>query len=204
MSYRKSAPLERWFGERRRTIAVLAQGHAAVGGLGRPGPPLAISRPLAHAYIIVMLREFQAFARDLHDISVECLVTASGAARFLHPMLTEGLIGGRALDRGNATQAAIKNDFKRIGLVPINIGVHNKRWSGPDGGDKAIFDVLVELRNALGHGNEVALDLLISTGRANDTLTWARDKRPVLNRYARALDRIVWDHLVKTIGSEPW
>ena len=179
-------------------------GHASVGAVSGPGRPLELSKPIAHAYVIVMLREFQAFARDLHDVAVQSLVTASGVDEAFRPIMIEGITGGRQLDRGNATQSAIKSDFKRIGLAAIDIQAHNDGWSSGDPKDSATFDALVELRNAVGHGNEVALKTLIGSRRARDTVSWARDRRPVLNRYSKALDRIVWDHLMKTTGSEPW
>ena len=183
---------------------MLAVGHARVGEVAGPGRPLDLSKPLAHAYVIVMLREFQAFARDLHDVAVQALVAASGVDEAFRPMLIEGITGGRNLDRGNATQAAIKSDFKRIGLVRLDVGEHNKRWSSGQAKDSTTFDTLLQLRNAVGHGNELALRSLINSGEAQDTVSWARGKRPVLNRYARALDRIVWDHLLESTGSEPW
>lgn len=204
MSYRRSGPVKRWRGARTETIRVLAEGHASVGGVTGRGRPLDISKPLAHGYIIVMLREFQGFVRDLHDLAAERLVTASGAGAAYTPLLIEGLTSGRAIDRGNATHDAIKKDLGRLGISAVNIGRHNRRWVQPGGTDSKTFNALIQLRNALGHGNETQLRALIASGEAKDSVTWARNKLPVLNRYASALDRIVWDYLVKTTGSEPW
>lgn len=204
MTYQRSAPLDRWLNDRRQTIDAVASGHAAVGEVTGPRRPLALSRPLAHAYVIVMLREFQAFVRDLHDLAVQVVVFQSVAAARFRPLLIGGLTSGRSLDRGNATQAVIKADFKRIGLTPIDIGAHDHRWSAKGSPDSSTFEVLVQLRNALGHGNEVDLNRLTTSGEAKDTISWARRRRPVLNRYARALDKVVWDHLETTIGREPW
>ena len=204
MPYRQSAPLQRWLDQRAQTIDVLAEGHARVGGVSGPGRPLDVSKPLAHAYVIVMLREFQAFVRDLHDLAAEHLVTASAALLAYRPLLIEGLTKGRSLDRGNATPSAIKSDFGRLGLTTIDIGTYNTRWVGVGGEDSKSFELLLRLRNALGHGNETELRTLIASGDVKDSISWARSRRPVLNRYARALDHIVWDHLQKTTGSEPW
>lgn len=204
MAYRPSAPLLRWRGERTETIKVLADGHARVGGVSGRGRPLDVSKPLAHGYIIVMLREFQGFVRDLHDLAVDRLVAASDANPRCTPLLIEGLTRGRVIDRGNATQGAIKGDFGRIGIPPIDIKAHNHRWASPGGSDSRTFDALVELRNALAHGNEIQLRRLVSSGEVKDSVSWARKQLPVLNRYARALDRIVWDHLLSKTGLEPW
>lgn len=205
MSYRRSEPLTRWLEERATTIATLAAGHASVGGVtNRVGRPLDVSKPLAHGYIIVMLREFQAFVRDLHDLAAVSLVSASSASATYEAILIEGLTKDRAIDRGNATGRSIKQDFGRLGITPINISAHNSRWVQPGGTDAGTFDVLIQLRNALGHGNESELKKLVDNGRAKDNVSWARQRIPVLNRYARALDRLVWDHLSKTTGKEPW
>lgn len=37
-----------------------------------------------------------------------------------------------------------------------------------------------------------------------DTVTWARSRLPGLDRTARALDRLVWDHVVEMFKTEPW
>lgn len=113
------------------------------------------------------------------------------------------MTGGRAIDRGNATNGNVKNDFGRIGITPFDMNAYNDRWSNA-GNDGEMFGALLRLRNALGHGNEAELRTLIASGTVKDTVSWARGRLPVLNRYARALDRMVWDHLIRTTGSEPW
>jgi hypothetical protein len=150
-----------------------------------------------------MLREFQGFVRDLHDLAAGILVASSGTTAQFEPLLIEGLIKGRGMDRGNATEATIKGDFSRLGVTPIDISSRNPSWTSP-GTDCASFSALIELRNALGHGNETQLQSLIASGRANDSGSWARNRLPVLNRYARALDHIVWDYLETTTGTDPW
>lgn len=166
-----------------------------------PGRPKDASKPLAHAYVIGMLSEFQGFVRDLHDLAVERVVSASGAASSFAPILIDGMTAGRGIDRGNATTPTVKADFARIGLSPLNLSVHNSRWSS---GDATEFDLLVRLRNALGHANEAELRALLASGSVKDTVSWARARLPLLNRYVTALDKLVWDHLVKATGKEPW
>jgi hypothetical protein len=65
--YSRSFPLSRWLGGRREAIEALAQAHAHLGEVDGPGRPLEIGRPVAHAYVLRVVAEFQAFARDLHD-----------------------------------------------------------------------------------------------------------------------------------------
>lgn len=132
MAYRPSEPLKRWRGSRANTIAVLASGHAQVGKVTGPGRPLDVSKPLAHAYVIAVLGEFQGFVRDLHDLAVERLVAGSGATASFVPLLIDGVTAGRGIDRGNATHATIRSDFARLGLNPFTIGTHNPRWATGD------------------------------------------------------------------------
>jgi hypothetical protein len=199
--YKPSEPRRRWASDRLARIDVLATGHASVSGVAGPGRPKDASKPLAHAYIIGMLSEFQGFVRDLHDLAVERVVSASGAASTFAPILIDGMTAGRGIDRGNATTPTVKSDFARIGLSPLNPALHNSRWSK---GDSAEFDLLVRLRNALGHGNETELRALLAGGAVKDTVSWARARLPLINRYVRALDKLVWNHLVRATGKEPW
>ncbi len=153
-----------------------------------PGRPKDASKPLAHAYIIGMFSEFQGFVRDLHDLAVERVVSASGAGPTFAPILIDGMTAGRGIDRGNATTPTMKSDFARIELSPLNLALHNGRWSK---GDSVEFDLLVRLRNALRHGNESELRALLAGGAVKDTVSWARARLPLLNRYVRALDKLV-------------
>jgi len=57
--------------------------------------------------------------------------------------------------------------------------------------------------NALAHGNQRQVDEYRRQGRS-DTVTWGRGQLPVLNRAARGLDSIVWDHLLSETGAAPW
>lgn len=59
------------------------------------------------------------------------------------------------------------------------------------------------LRNALAHGNERQLERLRQRG-VMDTVSWARNRLPGLNRTAKALDRSMWDHVRETFGVRPW
>lgn len=110
------------------------------------------------------------------------------------PLLTEGLTGGRGIDRGNATHSTVQEDFKRLGLTGLAMRDRNSRWTQPGGNDGKVFGALVDLRNVLAHGNDAELRRLLSEGVVRDSVSWIRGKLPVLNRYAKTLDRVVWDH----------
>lgn len=202
MPYVTSEPLRRWLGPRREAIDKVAEGHARVGDLTGPGRPLDASKPLAHAYALVIVSQFQGFIRDMHDLAVERLLSASGATANFLPLLTEGIVNARRIDRGNPTHGNVTSDFASIGLSPFNMAARNARWATP--GDAEQFTHLMTLRNALAHGNDDDLRSLLLRGGAQDTVSWARGQLPVLNRYARALDHMVWDHLRATTGRAPW
>lgn len=207
MAYTASFPRERWEGQRRDAIAMLASAHATMGEIDGPGRPLEIGRPVAHAYILRVVAEFQAFTRDLHDLAAEKLVELSGTESRHRPMLTTAITEGRQIDRGNADLRALQSDFKRLGLSGLRgkIATRNGRWDKAQRrrGDRAYFEDLIELRNCLAHGNQSQLDRLRARG-VPDSVTWARRQLPALDRTARALDLAVWDHLTATFATDPW
>lgn len=178
-----------------------------MGEVDGPGRPLEIGRPIAHAYVLRVVAEFQAFARDLHDLAVEKIVELSGTAVEHRPMLTTAATEGRHIDRGNADLRSLGNDFKRIGLSGLStkLAARSGYWKSSTRrrGDHAHYRDLIELRNCLAHGNQRQLDGLRTRG-VPDTVTWARSRLPGLDRTAGALDRVVWDHLTTTFATDPW
>ena len=186
---------------------MLAQAHAQLGEVDGPGRPLEFGRPVAHAYVLRVVAEFQAFARDLHDLAAESMVRMSGVGANSQAMLIAAATLGRMIDRGNADLRSLEQDFRRIGISGINsrIASLSARWTPATTwrGDRAYYQDLIELRNALAHGNQQQLDRLRSKG-VLDTVSWARDRLPGLGRTARALDRVVWDHLHSAFGRNPW
>jgi hypothetical protein len=205
--YSRSFPLGRWLGPRREAIDALAQAHAQLGEVDGPGRPLEIGRPVAHAYVLRVVAEFQAFARDLHDLAAETMVRMSGAGAGSQAMLIAAATVGRMIDRGNADLRSLEQDFRRVGISGISsrIASHSVRWSSDQSrrGDQAYYQDLIELRNALAHGNQQQLDRLRYRG-VLDTMSWARGRLPGLGRTARALDHVVWDHLHSVFGRNPW
>jgi len=206
VAYTRSIPLTQWLGSRRTAIVTLAEAHAVMGEVDGPGRPREIGRPIGHAYVLRVVAEFQAFVRDLHDLAAERVVNLATSQAQYRALLIGAATEGRLIDRGNADLRSIEQDVQRLGIGGLNgkIGALNSRWAHPSGrGDRAYYQDLIELRNALAHGNQVQLDRLRARGIA-DTVTWARARLPGLDRTGKALDRIVWNHLVSTFGREPW
>jgi hypothetical protein len=176
-----------------------------LGEVDGPGRPLELGRPVGHAYILRVVAEFQGFVRDLHNLGVEKLVDLSNPDPPYRALLAPAQ--GRLIDRGNADARTIESDFRRLGISGFRSRLRalSPKWDQPPGRrtDQADYQALIELRNALAHGNQGQLDRLRARGVA-DTITWTRARLPGLNRTARALDRLVWDHMVTTFGQEPW
>ena len=199
-------PLRAWTGQRREAIVTLAQAHASIGEVDGPGRPRQVGRPLAHAYILRVVAEFQAYCRDLHDLAAERVVDLAVPEVSYRPLLVAAATEGRLIDRGNAGVRSLEQDFRRVGIrgLKAEIKGRNRRWHPRSGrGDDALYQDLIELRNALAHGNQGQLDRLRTRGVA-DTVTWARARLPGLDRTARALDRVVWDHVKAIFNTEPW
>jgi hypothetical protein len=146
--YSRSFPLGRWLGSRREAIEALAQAHAHLGEVDGPGRPLEIGRPVAHAYVLRVVAEFQAFARDLHDLAVETIVRMSGAGATSQAVLVAAATLGRMIDRGNADLRSLEQDFRRIGNSGISgrIASRSARWSATSAwrGDRAYYQDLIE------------------------------------------------------------
>ncbi|HEY4377955.1 MAG TPA: hypothetical protein VGM93_12390, partial [Acidimicrobiales bacterium] len=159
MAYTASFPRQRWLTDRREAIDILAQAHAQIGELDGRGRPLEVGRPVAHAYVVRVVAEFQAFARDLHDLGAEVLVTGAEPRPGFTALLTGAATEGRLIDRGNADLRTLQSDFRRLGIRGLNghIEAANAYWAKRDNptrrGDKAFYGDLIQLRNALAHGN---------------------------------------------------
>jgi hypothetical protein len=205
VAYRRSVPLERWLGDRRAAINTLAAAHASMGEVDGPGRPLEIGRPLGHAYILRTVAEFQGFVRDVHDLAVQRLVELAGVDTKYVTVITEAASTGRQIDAGNPTLRNLQTDFRRIGVAELQkkLSMANAKWAQPGGTDKETYEILIKMRNSLAHGNQGELDILRGQG-LSDTVSWTRQRLPSLNRIARALDHVVWDHLKQLFGLEPW
>ncbi|HYI60211.1 MAG TPA: hypothetical protein VEW93_00230 [Acidimicrobiales bacterium] len=155
------------------------------------------------------MAEFQAFTRDLHDLGAELLVMGSGSRPDFTALLVSAVTEGRQMNRSNSDLNTLRSDFRRLGIQGLNgrLEAANGHWATRRKprrrGDKAYYEDLIRLRNALAHGNQSDLDRLRREG-VLDTVSWGRARLPGLDRTAKALDRVVWEHLRTTFGAEPW
>ncbi len=205
MGYYPSIPLRSWLGARRQTIDTLAAAHGAMGEVGGPGRPREIGRAVAHAYVLRVVAEFQAFVRDLHDLAAERMIELAQPQAQFRPLLIAAATEGRFIDRGNADVRSVEQDFRRLGIAGLNgrLQVRNDRWARQNGrGDRAVYQELIELRNALPREPGPARPAAPPRrGRHCDMGT----ANPSGAQSRRAcLDRTVWDHLRETFKSDPW
>lgn len=119
------------------------------------------------------------------------MIRRSGDGVSSQAMLIAAATLGRMIDRGKADLRSLEQGFRRIGISGISgrIASLSARWSPAMAwrGDQAFYQDLIELRNALAHGNQQQLDRLRARG-VLDMVSWARDRLPGLDRTARALD----------------
>lgn len=204
MTYSRSVVLQQWLTTRRDRIDRIEEAHSVIGQVSGPGRPLELGKPLAHAYIIRVVAEFQGFARDLYDLAIEQLVVAAEPRTELAPLLVAAATRGRSMDAGNPTLTTLRTDFSRLGIrnLEAKISSISPGWVA-NGSDRTKFSAILEMRNALAHGNQRQVEELRRQGR-QDTVTWAKGQLPAANRLARALDRVVFDQLTAKTGAQPW
>ena len=201
MAYRRSYPLRKFLSDAPASISTLVAAHRYVAEIQGAGRPAETGRRLGHAYALLLVADFQTCVRGLHDLTADALVEESGADFRFGPALVTAATYGRWIDRGNAGFESIRQDFRRLGIEELKTKMD--RYSKSPKDDRRDLQELISLRNALAHGNEQELGDLRRQGIA-DTRTWASERRAGLNRFARALDHVVWDHLRDVFGSDPW
>lgn len=195
MPYSRSKALVRWFGSRR--TAIRAVQHARI----------ADERLVAQAYVVRVVADFQAFVRELHELGAKQLVRLAQPRAEQHNLLVDAALHGRTIARGNPALRNLVSDFQALGISNLDERLRqaSPRWRSAPGrrGDRAAYGDLLELRNAVAHGNAPQLARLRER-RVHDTVTWTRQQLPGLDRMARSLDHILWDHLTSIYDEEPW
>ncbi len=165
-------------------------------------PPKAGTQQLNEALVLRVVTEFQGFVRDLLDMATIRIIRGAGCAPQYQPQLIAASTRDRMIDRGNPHLDAIVSDASRLGLAQLRnlLNAHN----GHHADDVLALKNLVEMRNALAHDNQDKL-LALSRSGLRPTLGYVRSTQVVLSRHARALDRVVWDHLVGLFpAADPW
>jgi hypothetical protein len=205
-AYRKSPALAEWQTSRKANVNELRRAHTLVGNVG-PGsgagrPPKAGTAQINEALVLRTVTEFQGFVRDLLDLATIKSVRSSGCSHQYQAQLISAATRDRWIDRGNPHLEAIKKDTDRLGISQLGARLQAKNHQHAS--DVLALKDLVELRNALAHGDEGKL-LILSRSGLRPTIGYSKTIHGALNRIARALDGVVWDHLSGFFpGTDPW
>jgi hypothetical protein len=188
-----SRALAEWQGRRASELDELLAAHRAVGGTA-PGRRYTTAQ-LNRAYALAVAAQFQGFCRDLHTEAIDELVAVAQPTP-LAAQLGVLMSSRRQLDRGNASPAALEQDFGLLGL-PL--------WSRLEARDRrttirrARLEELNRWRNAIAHEDFGQLP-------AGAVLHLAAVKgfRRSCDALAASLDREVAAHVAGIVGRDPW
>ncbi len=109
-----SSSLQHWFSERAAVLADLENAYRSVRGSGSGAR--AAAQQINQAYTMQLSAQFQGFCRDLHRECADCLVRPV-ADSDLRVLISNNLLFGRRLDRGNPNPGNIGADFNRLNLA---------------------------------------------------------------------------------------
>jgi uncharacterized protein (DUF433 family) len=185
--YRPSEPLRAWCGPRRALLDALAAG--------------ASSEPLVEAYAVRVVAEFQGFARDLHGEGTNRALRLAAVPQRHLRSLVRATTAERRLDAANPSIDALARDFARLGLDDLADALSRAVPGWPAA--RHDLGLLLALRNAVAHGDDLGRDKAVSRG-ASVTVAWIGSARTRLDAVAAALDHLTWTALRDQYRKEPW
>ncbi len=155
---------------------------------------------LNRSLCVMLVGQFQGYCRGLHDEAVDVHVTAAatGQQRMLRTLLTQA----RKLDSQNPRRAALGSDFGRLGFSFIDELKVAQATAARDLDD---LEVLIDYRNAIGHGDEAAVASIEAAGVVKATKAAYTARRGSVDRLAGTMDDVVADKLAALLGiPKPW
>ncbi len=193
-----SAAFEHWSTVGMARLDELERVHADATGAGR-GRRWGTEQ-LNRSLFVVLVAQFQRYCRDLHNESIAVHVAHANPRQA--GMLRTLLERGRRLDVQTPRVSTLGSDFGRLGLLLVD----SLKADGP-AAERALhrLDVLVDFRNAVGHGNETEVSTLVAAGQIRATKQSYRGYRRTLQELASSMDRVVADDLASVLEvSPPW
>ena len=179
-----SAAFAEWRSVGLARLDELEQIHANATGTkpGRRWGTAQINRSL----FVALVAQFQTYCRALHDEAVQVHVVNArpGQAKVLRTLLQQG----RKLEAQTPRASALGSDFGRLGFG-FTAAVKAARSGAA--AELELLDVLVDFRNAIGHGNETEIAALVVEGRITATKKVYRRYRRAVERLARTMDMVV-------------
>jgi hypothetical protein len=193
-----SQAFAQWIGPRADRLDELVDLHIAAVG-GGPGRKWGTQR-FNHVLLLALMAQFQGYARDLHDEAVDTYVDATVDAHARQPIRAV-MVQGRKLDVGNPRKSALGADFSVIGMT----FVATMKASGTLTERRLeALDYLVDLRNAVAHGNESEVDAWRACGIELNKRAFRR-YRQGLHALAGTMDSVVANHLRVLLNiPSPW
>ena len=185
-----------WSTVRARELDEIKDAHTSVGG-GGPGRRYA-TQQINRAYAVLLASQFQGFCRDIHTEVVDALVAIIPLVAF-RITVREEFLWNRQLDRGNAHQTSIANDFSRLAIPDFwrrvdAVAVGNDRR-------RLMLDALNSWRNAIAHQDFDPARLGGTTILRLRTVTQWRRSCHIL---ARSMDVVLRAYVLSVRGTAPW
>jgi hypothetical protein len=193
-----SNALNEWSTWSLQRLAELEHVHATHTGTG-PGRKWGTTQ-LNRSLFVVLSAQFQSYCRDLHNDAVQVQVdTAVPAQRTMLKLL---LTQGRKLETGNARRSAIGSDFVRLGFDFVG----DLKAKGPATIQRLDrLEVLLDYRNAIGHGDESKITAIEDDGEIAATKASYLKYRQAINALAGTMDAVAAVRLSQVLGiGRPW
>ncbi len=179
-------------------LGELEKVHAKLTGTGR-GRRWGTTQ-LNRSLFIALAAQFQSYCRSLHDEAVQVHVTAATVLQ--RPMLQILLTQGRKLDTGNPRRSALGSDFSRLGFDFI-ADLKAKGRATENRLDK--LEIMLDYRNAIGHGDESKITALEGGGQITATKVSYQQYRQAMGGLASTMDGVVAERLSHVLGTlRPW
>jgi hypothetical protein len=158
------------------------------------------TQQLNRSLIVALVAQFQGYCRALHDEAVSAHVAAAVPTQ--RTVLQQLLTQGRKLDTQNPRRATLGSDFRRLGFDFVDV----VRAVGPPTRRRLdMLDVLVDYRNAIGHGDEANIAAIEARAPICSTKQSYRKHRHALNGLAGTIDVVVARELAIVLGTtRPW
>lgn len=195
-----SAALLDWQTKRAKRLDELMDAHRAMSGSGRGRRWR--TQQVNWAIILRLAGEFQGFARDLHDLTVDEFAAQMGSSPATASVVRTMASSNRGLDRGNAHPKCLAQDFGVFAMQvwPAIEGQWPRatRW-------KADLDLLNQARNGIAHDDQRKIQVVETAGYPLSRLQTFKRFRSSLDSLARCLDEAVADHCATIFQSpRPW
>ena len=187
-----------WDTESSERLGELERVHTVVRGRG-PGRRWYTDQ-LNRSLFVALVAQFQIYCRNLHSDAVAAYLSPVSAPQ--HEVLQRLLVQDLQLNRRNPRRGVLGRDFRRLGLDLI--GIMNAQ-STRVRGDLERLDLLIDFRNAIVHGNELAIQSHIAAGLVATNLKSYKQFKKTTDRLVNTMDSVVSTYLADELRtSPPW